>query len=469
MAREEHVAVEKGKGKEKELPEDLTTEVPSSTPPATTTTAASDTENDASEVIPAPTSPPSKDTADSPAPPPPPPAKDAEKVAPQLPQRPLLQFDPPLPQPLPPPHPHANRHIFPTSYYAARAMEGQMDTQLQGGPDKVQFSRSWTITKLFLSTLSLVLSVVIVALGVVIASWGGLFSAEESIFALTTSTAGLAILWTAIDSFVTCVTRERQRVPPGAHVGLHLVIWLMGAISVAMVSLLVVYPTGGYRSRSGTYYSGTYFSSYYQIKHIESALLGLMVILMIIHFFLFVRACVETHRVNTASRMFKNSIIRYVTVPVQPDGTTGGVVFPGMPPGWYAQPMPGYPAIPPEAAFPARRSMQQQPQANGGPAMPPQAVLYGGYYAPAAPAGMQQIDSSLYGQPSAAAALHGYYGPPPAAVAPEKTRRQSSGGSARHHSQRVSSGPGARRASRQNPPPPTAAPPSPPVPAAEST
>lgn len=62
-----------------------------------------------------------------------------------------------------------------------------MEPQIHG-PEKVEFSRNWNITKLVLSTASLVCCVVVVGLGIVIASWGGVFSTQEALFGITTAT-----------------------------------------------------------------------------------------------------------------------------------------------------------------------------------------------------------------------------------------------------------------------------------------
>lgn len=167
MAIEENIAGEKGK--EDEHAEESTS------PPQAVSSAS----------VPSATTPPppvsEKDAAKAPPSPPQPPPRPPQKV-----QTPLLQ-------PLPPPHPHATAHrgsrhpeVFPVGYY------DPSDATLPNGPEQVVFSKGWRITKLVMSTASLVCSVVVVGLGIAIASWGGKFSIQEALFGITTATVCLS-------------------------------------------------------------------------------------------------------------------------------------------------------------------------------------------------------------------------------------------------------------------------------------
>jgi hypothetical protein len=127
------------------------------------------------------------------------------------------------------------------------------------------------------------------------------------------------------------------------------------------------------RLADGSDSSSYYYSSYYSydpdalsgLLRVEEALLAFMSILLLLHFVLFVRACVETHQYN-------NHTVKTVYVQV-PASMPGGIAD-QQPYGYYAyQPAPGQPPM---------QFQQPVPQVPGAPIAPQQAHMYG-YYAPA--------------------------------------------------------------------------------------
>lgn len=153
--------------------------------------------------------------------------------------------------------------------------------------------------------------------------------------------------------------------------------------------------------------STRYYSSYYEaydadtfatILSLEETLLAFISILFLLHFVLFVRACIETHQYNNhpATRTV------YVQVPVQ---MAGGA--PGQQPfGYYAyQPLPGQPL---PFALP---QPQPQPQVRGAAVTSPQPAHLYGYYAPtpAVPPQVPQNNrtAAVSGSSSAGAGRHG--------------------------------------------------------------
>jgi len=229
---------------------------------------------------------------------------------------------------------------------------------------------------------------------------------------------------------------------PGAHVAFHLIICLLAIGCIAFIAIL----------QEEYYYDG-YRNSWEELAPVHKLpkyLLAFTGCLLGVQLMLFLRACVETHRLNRLK-------VRYVQVPVpgQPGpgmsdvpyhpypGGAGEKGAAGMPwpmqqtwPNSYQQP-------PPLMALPQTpgQMMYGQPQRIG-PVSPQQAALYGEYYAPAA----QPIDpSSVYAQPPPSVLLNGYYGPPP--------ERRSSNSRARRSQQSapsaVASGSGSGRSRRQ--------------------
>ncbi|EGO59273.1 hypothetical protein NEUTE1DRAFT_121112 [Neurospora tetrasperma FGSC 2508] len=174
---------------------------------------------------------------------------------------------------------------------------------------EIAYSKKWHVVKLAFQTASLVCSAVIFGIGLALGVYG-----EQSedyrwweidpVFAIDASAAGLAILWTVAEFLVLYASKGRRGIHPGAHVGVQLIIVLVASLGVSIGGVFVY----------------EFTRDYYDEPVIPNLLTGLMrtllafsSILWIIHFFLFVRACVETHTVNATN---KSRRITYVRVPV---------------------------------------------------------------------------------------------------------------------------------------------------------
>ena len=194
--------------------------------------------------------------------------------------------------------------------------------------------------------------------------------------------AGLAILWQAAEFITIWASPKSRGIHPGANVALHLIIWLVAILAVGFVATFVSFDIdqldeirssdSSDSDSSGTRYTSSYYDNYdastfARLVQLEEVLLAFSALLAVLHFVLFVRACVETHRYN-ASPVTRTV---YVQMPVQMAGGVPGQV----PVGYFAyQPLPGQPL--PFVQMP-------QVQGQGAPVgQPPQAHLYG-YYAPA--------------------------------------------------------------------------------------
>lgn len=165
-----------------------------------------------------------------------------------------------------------------------------------------------------------------------------------------------------------------------------------------------------------SYYDDTDPDTMSVVVALEEALLAFVSILLLLHFVLFVRACVETHQYNS-SRVTRTV---YVQVPVQ---MVGGA--PGQQPiGYYAyQPLPGQP-------LPFMPPPQPQPQVSGSApvAAPQQAHLYG-YYAPAPSVVPQQgrdYQAKRTSVPGSSNAAAGRSGHSPAPVSPASSSAEPS-------------------------------------------
>ncbi|KAH7039603.1 uncharacterized protein B0I36DRAFT_357011 [Microdochium trichocladiopsis] len=179
------------------------------------------------------------------------------------------------------------------------------------GPPPV--GRAWHITKIVLGSASLVFSIILVALSA--ASWT-LSDGYAYELVWVIPVAGVAICWQVAEFITICARTGHKSIHPGAHVALHLLLWLGFLVNVILdgfnagylAEYLSDYDDYGYSPSS--YYYGYYnFMISGQYQSITYALLAFSALLLIIHFTLFVRACIETHKRNSADRA-----VRYIYV-----------------------------------------------------------------------------------------------------------------------------------------------------------
>ncbi|KAK3323841.1 hypothetical protein B0T19DRAFT_214466 [Cercophora scortea] len=304
---------------------------------------------------------------------------DLTTPTPSVPQRaspPAPQHQQPL-RPLPPPHPTSIRQ---QEY--ERAVRGSQHLQPPVQPPVIRtpppFSKKWRNAKLFLATLSIICSIVIIAVAI---AAGAIASANRNYddlsdinLGISGTAAGIALVWLTADLLVIACTRHRRGMHPGAQVGLHLIIWLMALVAAVFSGLFVDYP-------------GLY--SYWYSAHPSANLQGLRlttvifsIFLAVIHFILFVRACIETHQFNTIGKI--------IWVPV---GAPNGYAYPQLPyPGAPQYPYPVMSGVP--VNMPPSKPLQPGRQGNG-PPPPQQPVQYTGYYAPVP----QPVSSGMWQKP----------------------------------------------------------------------
>ncbi|AEO60960.1 hypothetical protein MYCTH_2310736 [Thermothelomyces thermophilus ATCC 42464] len=333
---------------------------------------------------------------------------------------------PPSSRPLPPSHQESLKPWLPLppphAVYPASLPVDQLHDHVE--TERLESPIWWHKTKLGLLLLSLMVCAVIfgigIALGFRIASYDSSdlgYGAVDYEFGLSGGGAGLAIVVTTLEFLKTLFSRRNEGLHPGTLVAAHLIIWLVVLAAVVYTSFLNAY----YRLND-------------QTTTFQHVLLAFDCILLLIHFVLFVDACVMTNRLNRASR---GTVV--VRVPIQ-----AGAGYQGVP-----YPVYGYPSlfVPPQASTqpgqqPVPLMTQVPPQtAEGiGPAPPQPAALYTGYYAPAPQEqsarqlpGDQVLVQGYYAQfPAPATATATAAGPsrnsrgsPPSALAKSSGSRQS--------------------------------------------
>lgn len=192
--------------------------------------------------------------------------------------------------------------------------------------------------------------------------------------------AGLALVWQTAEFITVCASSRHRGIHPGANVALHLIIWLITACALSFLAVYVAIDQynidDGYDYGYYGYYDDYYNDSLNWVKTIvavEEAMLAFTVLLFLIHFTLFVRACVETHQYNRATR----------------------TIFIPMPMGQYGY----YPPGPPIQQYPyGMQPVPQQQMVQPQPQMPDQIHHYG-YYAPAAQGAVEVPSNQLGDQP----------------------------------------------------------------------
>lgn len=198
----------------------------------------------------------------------------------------------------------------------------------------------------------------------------------------------IALLWVTADLITMWVSKESRGITPGANVALHLIIWMTATVAIGLISTFLSWDLeiqadygSRYSSYADSYYDMYTYEALSALIRLIEALVAFLALLLVIHFALFVGACVETNRYN-AWKYGNTERTVYVHVPVAM--TPGQQIY-----GYWA-PVPGqqqkvfHPMSGPMPPMTVPQpGSQPQPQMVGGagPAVPPQAQIYG-YYAP---------------------------------------------------------------------------------------
>ncbi|KXJ91661.1 hypothetical protein Micbo1qcDRAFT_223805 [Microdochium bolleyi] len=229
----------------------------------------------------------------------------------------------------------------PLPYNKSGSAPGGAAITSQAAPPPI--NRGWYIAKIVLGSLSLALSIVILAISA--AAWARTRGWLRE-FAWTAPIAILAICWHTAEFVTLCARRgggspvssgprRRHGIHPGGHIGVNIVCWFgfMGIVAVDAYNaftLHVLRDEDSFRGQYGYYPTDLRGQTDFLVSDTYWAMtlasVGIAAALAIIHFALFVRACVETHHRNSAARSVQ---VVYVPQPVyyQQNGTghgTGG-------------------------------------------------------------------------------------------------------------------------------------------------
>lgn len=192
------------------------------------------------------------------------------------------------------------------------------------------YDKEWLRVKFVLTILSILLCIILLAFAIVMASPGSpsVYRDYVALWAVPFTVVIIAWDFTEIITVCTCGSRitpgaaaggvrVRRGIHPGAHVGVDLIIWLAGVFCIFIATLQMVsgedriQDCAEYLSRSNT--SSWYYRRCSQAEYdflLRGNYLGLLratvafvCLITAVHFFIFVRACIETHQYNTTRRI----------------------------------------------------------------------------------------------------------------------------------------------------------------------
>ncbi|KAL2121111.1 hypothetical protein VTJ04DRAFT_5138 [Mycothermus thermophilus] len=363
------------------------------------------------------------------------------------------------------------------------------------------YDPKWHLAKLILLGSSLVSSAIIIgvclAMGLMNSQHYGTdlwYQPIDYVFGTSATAAGLAIFITTLELFITARSSRRQGMHPGLLIALHLFIWIMCIPANFVAGVYAVYPERPtwryydvYKDRESARQLDNLFA---KTSACLRTVFAFDLILIVLHFVLFVRACVETHRINRARRNRRRQTVLVPVMQAPPPAAAAGFPAAAVPRmGAYPpyphphQPLPPhypyYPAPPPAAApvsapYPPPKGVapapapvpppaaavppaaSRSPVPTPTPTPPPPAAVYGGYYGPApAPAPVPPQQQQPYPN---YAAYAGYYAPmqlPTQPMMAGGNRRHSSSSSSSRNNRRSSQRRSSRTAAESAEPPST--------------
>lgn len=237
-------------------------------------------------------------------------------------------------------------------------------------------SKTWNVSKVVLGSFLIVFDIILIAMGAAMIPMTYSYYSWQFLYIIVACVASVSLLWQIAEFITLCVRRKYMGIHPGAHVGVHLILWLACVVLIGIGGTVVYYDIDDYENRDSYYYSSYYDdddpASIHSFFRMEQAELAFSVLLLIGHFVLFILACIETDRRNKATRGMPRTV--YVVGPPPPGhasvyyapAPTQGMPQ-GMPQGYPYPPMQFYPQHPqqPQEPQPARVNGDSNPAAYG--------------------------------------------------------------------------------------------------------
>ena len=248
------------------------------------------------------------------------------------------------------------------------------------------YNKPWVLCKHVLTGLSLCWAIIIFSLAILFTvqegygSLVGIYALPISIVAMGWNAAELITFFVRSRKLTGNGDRVRRGIHPGAHVGLHLVLWLACVFGVLM-ALMQLISVARWTARCGDYVDDDDDDDYYYNPctsyYIEDwatmgsylpayrAYLAVWCLALINHFVLFVLACIDTHQRN---RMRPNNVVYGPPIAAPYGPPAPGMVplayYPAPPPPQQAYMASAPGALAPESKTPVAPQQQLQDYQN---------------------------------------------------------------------------------------------------------
>ncbi|KAJ0165118.1 hypothetical protein CTA2_12320 [Colletotrichum tanaceti] len=204
--------------------------------------------------------------------------------------------------------PRKSQHDIP------HGLEGYVPYETQDDRQASFYNRPWHIAKIALRGCNIVFGIIVIGLTAHAAAW--LWYWSPFLLWFGAIPAAFAICWDSAELITICARGGRRGIHPGAHVGVHLVFCPVLAAGIAFESLQLWF--SGYPD---SWYGGD------SIATKQHVALAFTCLLFLIHFILFVRACVETHQRNSRPPIYMVPI----STPTPLQAAVSNAAFPCLP------------------------------------------------------------------------------------------------------------------------------------------
>ncbi|KZL85055.1 hypothetical protein CI238_09711 [Colletotrichum incanum] len=205
-----------------------------------------------------------------------------------------------------------------SQYDMPDGLEGYVPYEQPNGQEALLYNRPWHIAKIAIRGCNIAFSAIVIGITAHTSIYLGYWSPYLLWFSAIP--AAFAVCWDVSELITICARGGRKGIHPGAHVGLHLIFWPLFATAVACESLQLYF--AGYGTRG-------------VIATEQHVALAFTCLLLLNHFTLFVRACVDTHRRNTRPPIYMVPI--NMPAPMAPAGSYAPYPFPPQQPQYAPQ------------------------------------------------------------------------------------------------------------------------------------
>ncbi|KAH8195077.1 hypothetical protein TruAng_010753 [Truncatella angustata] len=149
----------------------------------------------------------------------------------------------------------------------------QYPQQFQPPPRVIPYSKPWLITKIVFYSLSIIFSIVVLGISIALVVDPGIYQSYQIIW--VAPQAGVALVWDIAELITICARGKKRGIHPGAHVALHLLLWLGFCAAVGLSAWLVAFELEcDYYCRY--YYDYEDSSGYLSVMQAELAFLSLL-------------------------------------------------------------------------------------------------------------------------------------------------------------------------------------------------